>query len=184
MSKHVAFLRAINVGGHAIVRMTDLKDAFSAAGCKAVGTYIASGNVLFEAPDEKLEAIATKIRARLTKLLGHEPGLILRSARQLDATIRAAPFKDLERRVDLKLYVIFLGDKPKKKRSFPIESEKEAMTLTGMSGRDVFVVSRMKSNRMYGFPNAVVESELGVSATSRNWNTVRKIAELLKKDPA
>lgn len=40
MTRHVAFLRAINVAGHASVRMRDVKDAFESAGCKRVTTYI------------------------------------------------------------------------------------------------------------------------------------------------
>jgi uncharacterized protein (DUF1697 family) len=45
--RHVAFLRAINVAGHAIVRMADLRQAFADAGCRNVRTYIQSGNVVF-----------------------------------------------------------------------------------------------------------------------------------------
>jgi uncharacterized protein (DUF1697 family) len=44
MERYVAFVRAINVGGHASVRMADLKDAFAAAGCKGVRTYILAGD--------------------------------------------------------------------------------------------------------------------------------------------
>jgi hypothetical protein len=47
---HVAFLRAVNVGGRGLVKMTDLQEAFTAAGAKNVRTVIASGNVIFEAP--------------------------------------------------------------------------------------------------------------------------------------
>ena len=50
-----------------------------------------------------------------------------------------------------------------------------------MTDREIFVVSRPKKNGFYGFPNAVVESELGVSATSRNWNTVIKLVELARR---
>ncbi|MCY4370166.1 MAG: DUF1697 domain-containing protein, partial [bacterium] len=45
---YVALLRGINVGGRNIVRMADLRVAFEDAGYAAVGTYIQSGNVLFE----------------------------------------------------------------------------------------------------------------------------------------
>ena len=47
---YIAFLRAINVAGHASLKMTDARDAFAAAGCRNVRTYIQSGNVLFEVP--------------------------------------------------------------------------------------------------------------------------------------
>jgi uncharacterized protein (DUF1697 family) len=182
MTRHVAFLRAINVGGHAIVKMEELKRAFVAAGCKNVATVIQSGNVVFEAPDVKLETLARRIGAKLESLVGHEPGLVMRSARELDAAVRGAPFLDLDGRHDVKLYVVFLAEKPKKKRSFPIASTKEALSLVASTGREVYVVSRRKQNGFYGFPNGVVESELGVSATSRSWSTVSRIADLMRSD--
>ena len=50
MRAYVGFLRAINVAGHATVRKDALKQAFVAAGCKDVRTFIQSGNVLFSCP--------------------------------------------------------------------------------------------------------------------------------------
>jgi hypothetical protein len=46
-----------------------------------------------------------------------------------------------------------------------------------MSEREVLVVSRRKKNGFFGFPSSFVEAELGVSATTRNWSTVRKIVQ-------
>jgi hypothetical protein len=39
-----------------------------------------------------------------------------------------------------------------------------------------------KKGGMFGFPNALVERELDVPATSRNWNTVRRILALLREE--
>jgi len=47
MPRYVAFLRAINVGGH-VVTMAQLKRAFEAVPLASVETFIASGNVIFE----------------------------------------------------------------------------------------------------------------------------------------
>ena len=43
----VAFLRAINVGGHN-VKMDRLRELFEALGLSNVETFIASGNVIFD----------------------------------------------------------------------------------------------------------------------------------------
>lgn len=48
MIQHAAFLRAVNVGGRASVRMGDLCRVFSEAGCEEVRTAIQSGNVLLK----------------------------------------------------------------------------------------------------------------------------------------
>ncbi len=84
MTTYVAFLRAINVAGHAVVKMTDLRDAFAAAGCKDVRSLIQSGNVVFESPAKTTAALVRRIRVRLRGLLGEEPGLFLRTVREIE----------------------------------------------------------------------------------------------------
>lgn len=180
MKKSVAFLRAINVAGHATVRMSDLRDAFAAAGCKGVRTYIQSGNVVFEAPAADATAVLHKVRAKLRDLLGGEPEVLFRTAQEIGKIVATAPFRRLEARPGLKLYVAFLSRKPKKKPRFPLRSPPEALEAVGMSSREVFIVSRRKKSGFYGFPNNFIEKELGVRATSRNWSTVTKIADLLR----
>ena len=46
MPRHIAFLRAINVGGHTVT-MDRLRQLFTGLGLKDVETFIASGNVIF-----------------------------------------------------------------------------------------------------------------------------------------
>ena len=65
--KYVAFLRAINVGGHAIIKMTDLKKMFESAGQENVQTYIQSGNVIFESNEKEVESLAKRIEHQLEK---------------------------------------------------------------------------------------------------------------------
>ncbi|MGH7671685.1 MAG: DUF1697 domain-containing protein [Gemmatimonadales bacterium] len=174
---HVAFLRAINVGGHAIVKMTALRDAFAAAGCKNVRTLIQSGNVVFDAPAETTAALVQRIRAKLRDLLGDEPGVFFRTIRDIARLVKLAPFKRFATRRGIKLYVAFLSQKPRRRPRFPLRSASEALDVIGMKRLEVFVVSGRKKNGFYGFPNALVEKELGVPATSRNWSTIMKIVE-------
>jgi len=172
---HVAFLRAINVGGRAVVKMTDLKAAFERAGCRNVRTFIASGNVLFEAPPKLPATLRSRIAAELVKLFGKEPGVCYRTLDEIDALIAAAPFGRLAGDATVKLYVAFMDRAPARIPKLPMVDEKELIEITAIRAADVLIVSRRKPNGMYGFPNACVE-ELGVVATSRNWNTVTKVA--------
>ncbi|HVG63591.1 MAG TPA: DUF1697 domain-containing protein [Hyalangium sp.] len=177
---HVAFLRAINVGGRAIVKMADLKAAFERAGCKHVRTFIASGNVVFDAPATLPAALKTRIARELLELFGTAPGVCFRTLEEIDALIAAAPFGTLPADQSLKLYVAFMDRIPPKLPKLPFVVEKELVEITSIHAADVLIVSRRKPNGMYGFPNACVE-ELGVVATSRNWNTVTKVAAFARK---
>jgi uncharacterized protein (DUF1697 family) len=159
--------------------MTDLIDAFTAAGCTGVRTYIQSGNVIFESPEERSAAVFQRIRVKLHDLLGHEPGVLFRTFREVENIVRSAPFQTFESERGVKLYVVFLSEKTARKPKFPLVLSKEELEAVGMKPLEVFVVSRRKKNGFYGFPNNFIEKELGVSATSRNWSTVTKIVRLV-----
>lgn len=180
MFRYCAFLRAINVAGHAIVKMTDLRDAFAAAGCRNPTTYIQSGNVVFDTPDEDPAVLFNTIRTKVHALAPGEPDIVFRTARALEALVRSAPFKGLEDERGVKLYVTFLAGTPRMTPTFPMLAPKEALEAIGTRGLDVLLVSRRKPNGFYGFPNAFIEKAFGVPGTSRNWTTVKKMGELIR----
>ena len=62
MPKYVAFLRAINVGGH-LVKMDYLRTLFEALGFENVETFIASGNVIFDSKSKNTQALEKKIES-------------------------------------------------------------------------------------------------------------------------
>jgi uncharacterized protein (DUF1697 family) len=177
MQTYVAFMRAINVGGHAVVPMSDLQQAFRSAGCESVRTYIASGNVLFEARPPQASALFNKIERAVGALLGKVPTILFRTVEDLQGLVASDPFKHARRESTAAFYVTFLASKPQARLRFPFGSEKEALEVVAMTRLDVFTISRPKSNRMYGFPNNYLEKELGVAATTRNWSTLFKIVE-------
>jgi uncharacterized protein (DUF1697 family) len=180
MMTHVAFLRAINVGGTGLVKMADLQQAFTAAGCRNVRTFIASGNVVFDAPDG-LEPLRPRILKKVGALLGAEPAIMFRTIRDLEAIVKTAPFGTLVHDRAVKLYVAFLAGKPARKVVYPLALPKEALEAIGMKKSDVLIVSRQKPNGWYGFPANWLEKELGVPSTARSWSTVTKVVEFAKR---
>jgi uncharacterized protein (DUF1697 family) len=174
--RHVAFLRAINVGGRSIVRMTDVAAAFTAAGCEDVRTVIASGNVLFDAPAAGAP-LRARIGAGMATLLGTPPTIVFRTLPDLQRMVEQAPFGDLANDRLVKLYVAFVTQKPRRAPAFPLRLPKEALEATGAIDGDVLIVSRRKPNGLYGFPANWIEDALGVASTARNWSTVRRIVE-------
>jgi uncharacterized protein (DUF1697 family) len=178
MSKHFAFIRGISVGGHAAVHMSELKQAFLAAGCSNVATFVQSGNVALEVDEEQLPSIGEAITRELGKVLGDPPAVMLRTSSELRRMVKSEPFAPLAGDADTKLYVAFLAAKPRRTPEFPLRSSTEALEAIGMRGKDVFIVSRRKENGAFGFPNDFIEKQLGVSATTRDWPTVSKMAAM------
>ena len=159
------------------MKMSDLKRSFEAAGCKDVKTYLQSGNVIFAAPEGEPAALKRRIQVKLFELLGSEATVLFRTLREVEDIVRAAPLKDVEADVDVKLYVAFLSRKPRRTPKLPVVSRTEALEAFQMRNLKVFIVNRKKNGR-YGFPNNFIEKEFGVPATTRNWSTVSKIVGL------
>ena len=178
MTTYVAFLRAINVGGHGVVKMTDLRDAFTTAGCKNVRTLIASGNVLFEAPAAGISALEGRIRTELGEIFDATPGLFIRTVQSVARLVEANPFRRYAGKARLALYVAFLSREPRLIPRLPLRSVPEVLDVISVKGREAFIVSGRKKNGLYGFPNLFIEKQLDVTATCRNWKTVAKIAKI------
>jgi uncharacterized protein (DUF1697 family) len=177
---HVAFLRALNVGGKGVVKMADVKAAFERAGCRDVRTFIASGNVLFT-PTGSVPAQQRKIVAAMRELMGAKTDICFRTLADIDALIAADPFGDHASDERAKLYVAFLDRAPSTMPPLPHVDVKEACEIIGMTGRDVFIVSRPKPKGLaYGFPTFFVE-RLGCVCTARNWNTVVRLAAFARQ---
>ena len=170
--------------------MADVQAAFTKAGCRNVSTYIASGNVIFDAAPSDAAALRRRIGRGMRALLGAEPVIVYRTGNELQKLVDAAPFGALADDRAIKLYVAFLVEKPQGRTAFPRNLPKEALEAIGMNNCDALIVSRRKPNGMYGFPANWIEKDLGVVATARNWSTVTKLAELAadsapqKKGPA
>ena len=180
---YIAFLRAINVAGHASLKMTDARAAFAAAGCRNVRTYIQSGNILFECPAREVTATLRAVARRLADACAGEPNILWRSEQQLEEIVRRAPFTDRDAGPTIKLYVAFLARAPRIKPRFPVLLPKEELEAVGMTDREVFIVSRRKKNGFFGFPNNFIEDALDVPATTRNWSTITRIVELVRQEP-
>ena len=108
MTKYVALLRAVNVGGTGNLPMADLKSICGDAGFARVETYIASGNAIFEskAAPSKVKA---ELEARLLAYAGKPVGVVLRTAAEMAAVLTANPFRKAEPK---HTYAIFLDHRP------------------------------------------------------------------------
>jgi uncharacterized protein (DUF1697 family) len=175
----VAFLRAVNVAGHARMPMAAVRAAFAAAGGAQVATYIQSGNVLFDARAPDAAGIVDRARRRLAASFGESPEVMLRTLKQVTDLVAGAPFAQSNAMPTDKLYVAFLARAPRLQPVLPFASEPERLEAIAIEGREVFIVSKPKRSGFFGMPNLFVEERLGIAATCRNWSTVVKLAKLL-----
>jgi uncharacterized protein (DUF1697 family) len=181
--KHVVFVRAINVAGHARARMSDVRETFVVAGARDVSTCLQSGNILFEASPREAGPILRRARTALRRLLREDAYFAVRTSAEIEALVAQAPFSATDAGPRVKLYVAFLMDDVRIAPTFPLVDPVERLEAVAMRDREVFLVSRPKPSGFFGFPNSFVERVLGASATTRNWSTITRIAALLGAVP-
>ena len=172
MTTYVALLRGINVGGNRKIRMTDLRDMFTEAGCDDVASYIQSGNVVFRHSSSDEAALAGKLEQRIEQATGFEVPVILRSDDELQDVLAANPYGDVEHRT---LHVVFLASPPTGKAAKEFDASRFAPEEYTVIGREVFM----------HLPDGIGKAKLPPAlplirgaGTARNWRTVQTLAEM------
>lgn len=174
MQRYVAFLRAINVGGHT-VKMDRLRSLIASLGFHNVKTFIASGNVILDAEAGDPLELEDRIERQLEQALGYEVVTFLRSPEELAGVAAYRPF-DIAEPVDgHALSVAFLKKPPgdaERQRLIGLRNEIDDFVV---HGREVYWLRRNRPSESK-FSGAVLERTLGMPATIRNVTTVRKLA--------
>ncbi|MFN8036338.1 MAG: DUF1697 domain-containing protein [Acidimicrobiia bacterium] len=172
MATYVALLRAVNVAG-TTVSMRDLRAVFEAMGFGGVRTYVQSGNVVL---DSDLRS-PTRVRAAIEEALRSDLGLavaaVVRDAADLRRVLEANPFPDADPRT---LYVTFLAQPAR--RSLTAADAPAGIPDEFVPARAEIYVHCPGGYGRSKLSNAWFEKRTGVAATTRNWNTVTKLAEL------
>ncbi|KDO33839.1 hypothetical protein SPRG_01718 [Saprolegnia parasitica CBS 223.65] len=169
----VAFLRAVNVGGR-VVKMATIAAHFRAMGFQDVSTFLASGNVLFDAngapPSEDLEA---RIERYLTAHVGFEIPVMVRSKTQLEDLVA---FVDANAPHGASTIHAMFG-----KTTF--SDDQVALAMTWATASDSFAAATTDTlvwfaeTTMSKSPcfNKPFEKLVGAALTLRNMNTVRRV---------
>ncbi|KUI30640.1 pyridoxamine 5-phosphate oxidase [Mycobacterium sp. IS-1742] len=106
MTRYVAFLRGVNVGG-VNLKMADVAAAFEDAGFTAVKTILASGNVLLDS-DTDVAAVRRTAEQALRERFGYDAWVLAYDVATVAAVSGAYPFeRDVEGHHS---YVTFVTD--------------------------------------------------------------------------
>ena len=174
-ARYVAFLRAINVGGH-VVKMDALRALFESLRFTAVETFIASGNVIFHSPSADTAALEQRIEAHLAKQLGYPVSTFLRTPAELAAIVAHQPFGPGDP-LDAghALSVGFVRAAPSPAAAATLLALTTDVDDFHLAGREIFWRCRVKVSDSK-FSGARLEKVLSASSTFRNITTVRKLA--------
>jgi uncharacterized protein (DUF1697 family) len=175
MIRYIAFLRAINVGGHT-VKMGYLRQLFESLDLSNVETFIASGNVIFEAKSKDPRSLEKKIEVRLREALGYEVATFIRTDAELAGIADYKPFRQADLDAAAAFNIAFLTDLLDNQSKQQLMALRTEIDDFHVHGREIYWLCRKKQSEST-FSNAVLEKALGIKSTLRGVNTVTKMAE-------
>jgi uncharacterized protein (DUF1697 family) len=177
ITHYALLLRGINVGTKNSLPMAELRAMLEGIGCTDVRTYVQSGNAVFGTTlDEK--KLTRAIEEALEEYMGRPIATTLRTERELQSIVDGEPFGAVVTNPTY-LCVTFLSHAPTKAELKPLHDGDFGDELFEVVGREI-----------YGwYPQGQARSTLGVAiqklklrgaVTTRNWNTVLKLLEMLR----
>jgi uncharacterized protein (DUF1697 family) len=175
MHRYVAFLRAINVGGHT-VKMDRLRALFAEMGFERVETFIASGNVVFDTDSADAAGLEGRIEAHLKMALGYEVATFLRTPGEVASAEAHVPFAGTAVVANAHgLYVGFLKSRPGKEAAGKLLALGGDVHALETHGRELYWAANVPASESK-VSGATLEKALGMATTLRNITTVRKLA--------
>jgi uncharacterized protein (DUF1697 family) len=198
---NVALLRAVNVGGTKLP-MAELRALLEGLGLRNVRTYLQSGNAVFDATDDvPASALATAIEMRIERDLGPRVGVLVLPGEAITDVVAANPFVDVAAggvADESGLHATFLfgahgeadfGEATEAAYCAVYKAAFKKLELPAAEGEEAAFVGEplatpviyLRLPHGYGrtrLNNAWFERKLGTAATTRNWRTVRALAEM------
>jgi uncharacterized protein (DUF1697 family) len=172
----VVFLRGVNVGGHKRFSPAELARRLAHLDVVNLG---AAGTFVVRKP------IGTAaLRAQLTRHIPFECEQMICSQSELLDLAHADAFAGTPAEsADLKRYVTVLAKRPRRAPRLPLcapNGPAWQVKLLALRGRFVVSLWRRTPSRSLLYPNEVVEKAFGIPATTRNWNTFAKTADVIR----
>jgi uncharacterized protein (DUF1697 family) len=176
LTPRIALLRAVNVGGRKLL-MAELRQLAADLGLEAPRTLIQSGNLVFGSAlgDAPLEALLE--RETLARL-GIATDFVVRGAQEWRDLIAANPHAEMARDDPAHLMVMVLKSAPGEAELAALKAWIPGREQVEAVGRQLYITYPDGAGDSK-LTNTAIERRLGVRGTSRNWNTVTKLAAML-----
>ena len=171
--RYVAFLRAINVGGH-VVKMEVLRRLFEDLGFRSVETFIASGNVIFDSPSKTRALLETRIEKALHASLGYEVATFIRTVEETGAIARHRAFAATAVERSGAFCVGLLKGPLNRSEVEAVNGLRSEIDDFHVDGAEIYWLCARKQHESK-FSNAVLERTLRCKATFRGLNTMERL---------
>lgn len=175
---HVALLRGINVAGHKMVAMSDLRDLVTKLGFVDVRSLLQSGNLVFRSKRRTPDQIEHLLETEALKGLGLQTDFFVRTAEEWKRIIERNPFQKEAEKDPGHLVAMFLKSAPNGDAVADLQNAIIGREVVRADGRHMYITFPDGQGRSR-LTNALIEKKLGTRGTGRNWNTVLKLGAVL-----
>ena len=172
----MALLRGINVGGHHIIKMADLKNLLETMGLDNIHTYIQSGNVVFES-DREVNELRQQIQEQIETTYGFSVPVIIRTSQEWEQIIDNCPYSVETLSEDESIHLSLLSDRPSQEALQRLSKFQNDVDQYDIQGKEIYLFMRQSFHHSK-LPLQL--QKLGVSCTIRNWKTTLKLASIAK----
>lgn len=177
METYIALLRGINVSGHRMIKMEELKNVMSELNFTNIRTYIQSGNIIFETEKTGSAYLEKQIGETILKHYGFSVPVVIRSRPEMETIYKNNPFLGKRGEPAGKLHVTFFPERPDPENLKKIEGHQFLPDEFAISGREVYLFCPGG----YGntkLSNQFFENKLKLTATTRNWKTIETLLKI------
>lgn len=180
MQTYISILRGINLAGHNIIKMDDLKKILPKCGFKNIATYIQSGNVVFQYKSTDTIKLDHLIHDKILEEFNFEMPVITLTIDEIKAIANNNPFYKDKKKDPSFFHITFLSDEPHKEYLAKVKGLDYLPDEFVVIGKAIYLYCP----NGYGntkLSNKFFESKLKVSATTRNWKTANELIAISNK---
>ena len=179
MTSYIALLRGVNVGGNKPVAMAELRDLLTGLDCREVRTLLQSGNAVFHSEDPSPAALEARLEAEALRRLNLRTAFFVRDAAQWTEVIAGNPFPEEAAHDPSHLIVMLFKDAPQAAAVDALQAAIKGPEIVHVQGRQAYITypAGIGNSRLTA---PLIDAKLGTRGTGRNWNTVHKLAALVR----
>jgi uncharacterized protein (DUF1697 family) len=178
-SSYIALLRAVNLGGHNRVSMTDLRELLTRLGFEECRSLLQSGNLVFRGPARSPDEIEDMLERDAKRRLDLAVDFFVRTGDEWEALVKRNPFRAEAAREPARLLAMCFKTAPEAAAVKQLQAAISGRECIRVDGRHAYMVYPDGIGRSR-LTHTLIERKLAARGTGRNWNTVLKLAALAK----
>ncbi len=174
MAAYIALLRGVNLAGHKMVAMADLRAMLTDLGFAEPRSLLQSGNLVFQARAQASARLERVLEQEAQRRLDLATEFHVRTAAEWQTIIKRNPFPDAARNDPAHLLLMCFKEAPAAQDVRALQAAIKGREVVRAVGRQAYFIypDGVGTSRL---TTGLIDKTLGLRGTARNWNTVLKL---------